>query len=82
MGKVPTCNAGDTGDMGSIPGLGRSPGGRHSNPLEYLAWRIPINRGTRRATVHGSHKELDMTEVTERSTAVQRGDFPGGTSGK
>ena len=31
-GKETTCNA---GDLGSIPGLGRSPGGEHGNPLQY-----------------------------------------------
>ena len=31
--KESTCNAGDTGDMGSIPGSGWSPGRRHGNPL-------------------------------------------------
>jgi len=36
-----TCTAGDTGDMGSIPGSGRSPGGGHGNSLQYFAWRIP-----------------------------------------
>ena len=33
VGKEPACNAGDAVDVGSIPGSGRSPGGRHSNPL-------------------------------------------------
>ena len=34
--------AGDVRDVGSIPGWGRSPGGGHGNPLEWiLAWRIP-----------------------------------------
>ena len=31
----------DIRDMSSIPGLGRSPGGGHGNPLQYLAWEIP-----------------------------------------
>ena len=35
----------NAGDLGSIPGLGRSPGGRDGNPLQYLAWRIPMDRG-------------------------------------
>ena len=36
------CNAGDTGDAGSIPGLGRSPGVGKGNPLSsLLAWKIP-----------------------------------------
>ena len=34
-------NAGDVRDMSSTPGSGRSPGGGHGNPLQYLAWRIP-----------------------------------------
>ena len=33
-GKESAYNAGAAGDMGSIPGLGKSPGGRHSNPLQ------------------------------------------------
>ena len=34
-------NARDIRDMGSIPRWGRSPGGKYSNPLSILAWRIP-----------------------------------------
>ena len=37
-GKAPACNA---GDLGSIPGSGRSPGEGDGNPLQYLAWKIP-----------------------------------------
>ena len=33
-GRESACNAGDAGDAGSIPGLGRSPGGGHGNPLQ------------------------------------------------
>ena len=33
QGKESACSAGDTGDMGSIPGSGRSPGGGNGNPL-------------------------------------------------
>ena len=40
-GKESVCNAGDTGDPGSIPGSGRSPGGGHGNPLQYSCLRIP-----------------------------------------
>ena len=39
--KNPPASAGDIRDAGSIPGLGRSPGGRHGSPLQYFAWRIP-----------------------------------------
>ena len=34
VGKESTCNAGDTGDAGSIPRVGRSPGGGYGNPLQ------------------------------------------------
>ena len=44
--EEPTCNAGDTGDLGSIPGTGRSPGGGCINSLQYSCLGNPINRGT------------------------------------
>ena len=39
--KESICNAGTIGDLGSIPGSGRSPGGGHGNPLQYSCLRIP-----------------------------------------
>ena len=39
------CNAGDTEDVCSIPELGRSPGGRNSNPLQYSYLENPMDRG-------------------------------------
>ena len=45
MLKNSSANAGDTGDMGSIPELGRSPGGGHSNPLQYSYLEKPMDRG-------------------------------------
>ena len=39
--KNPSANAGDPGDVGSIPGLGRSPGGGHGNPLQYSCLENP-----------------------------------------
>ena len=41
MGKEPACNAGDTTDTGLIPGLGRSPGEGHGNPLPYSCLENP-----------------------------------------
>ena len=41
MVKNLPANAGDAGDMGSTPGLGRSPGGRHENPLQYSCLENP-----------------------------------------
>ena len=47
------CNA---GDLGSIPGLGRSPGEGNGNPLQYSCLENPMDRGARQATVHGVTK--------------------------
>ena len=49
------------GDVGSIPGLGRSPGEGNANPLQYFCLRNPMDRGALWATVHGITKESDMT---------------------
>ena len=51
--KNPTANAGDTRDMGSIPGLGRSPGVGSGNPLQYSCLENPMDREAWWATVHG-----------------------------
>ena len=51
-GKESACNAGDTGDVGSIPGLGRSLGRGNDNPLQYSCLENPMDRGAWRATVH------------------------------
>ena len=42
----------DVRDAGSIPGLGRSPAGGHSNPLQYSCLENPMDRGAWQATVH------------------------------
>ena len=49
--KNPTANAGDTRDSGSIPGSGRSPGGRHLNPIQYSCLENSMDRGAWWATV-------------------------------
>ena len=45
-------NAGDIRDAGLIPESGRSPGGRHGNPLQYSCLGNLMDRGTWWATVH------------------------------
>ena len=58
--KKSSYSAGAEEDVGWIPGLGRSPGGGHSNPLQYSCLENPQGTGTWCATVH---KQLDTTEA-------------------
>ena len=51
--KESTCNV---GDLGLIPGLGRSPEGGHGNPLQYSYLENPMHRGAWWSTVHGVAK--------------------------
>ena len=55
-GKESAHNAGASGDAGSIPGWGRSPGGGHGNPLQYSCLENLMDRGARQAIVHGVAK--------------------------
>ena len=52
-GKDSACNV---GDPSSIPGLGRSPGGGHGNPLQCSCLENPLDRGAWKAIVHGVTK--------------------------
>ena len=53
MVENPSANA---GDVGSVPGLGRSPGEGNGNPLPYSYLEKPMDRGAWQATVHGVAK--------------------------
>ena len=46
--KNPPANVGDIREVGSVPGLGRSPGGGHATHSSILAWRIPWTEEPRR----------------------------------
>ena len=54
-GKESACNA---GDMGLIPGSGRSPGEGNGNPLQYSCQENPRDRRAWWATVHGGHRKV------------------------
>ena len=56
--KNPPANAGELRDASSIPGLGRSPGGGHGNPLQYSCLGNPMERRAWWATDHRVPKSL------------------------
>ena len=55
-GSEVKASAWNTGDLGSIPGLGRSPGEGNGNPLQYSCLENPMEGGAWQATVHGVAK--------------------------
>ena len=60
-------NAGDVRDVGSVPGLGRCPGGEYGNTLHYSCLENPRDRGAWWATLHGA-AQLEMTEETQHTS--------------
>ena len=56
MVKSLPASAGDTRDAGSIPGLGRSPGGGNGNPLQYSSQENPSDSRAWQAAVRGAAK--------------------------
>ena len=66
--KESTCNA---GDLGSIPGLGRSPGEGNGNPLQYSCLENLMDRGAWQATVHGVARVGHNLVTEERERRIQ-----------
>ena len=56
-------NVGSITDRGLIPGLGRYPGERHGNPLQYSCPEKPVDRGAWQAAVHGVTKRHDLNKL-------------------
>ena len=66
--KESTCNA---GDLGSIPGWGRSPGEGNGNPLQYFCLENPMDGGACWATVHGVVKSwTQLSDLTFNTLTV------------
>ena len=59
-GSVGKVSAGNAGGPGSIPGLGRSPGEGHHNPLQYSCLENPMDRAVWWATAHGGRKGREV----------------------
>ena len=70
MGKESTCNA---GDLGSIPELGRSPGGGHGNPLQYSCLENPHGQRSLAGYSPWGRKELDMIERLSTAQTLANG---------
>ena len=62
MVQNPPDTAGDARDVGLTPGLGRSPGGGHGNPLQYSCLKNPHGQRSLAGYRPWGHKELDMNE--------------------
>ena len=65
MVRNPPANAGDTGDAGLIPELGRSPGEGNGNPFQYSCLENPMDRGARWVIVHR------VAHTCTRKTGIQ-----------
>ena len=72
MVKNLPASAEDIRDMGSVPGLGRSPGEGQATHSSILAWGIPRTEGLVGYSPHG-RKESDKTEVTYLASIVSPG---------
>ena len=64
-GSEVKASACDAGDLGLIPGLGRSPGEGNGNPLQYSCLENPMERGTWWAIVHGVAKSWARLSIID-----------------
>ena len=76
VGKESACNA---GDLGSISGLGRSPGEGNGNPLKHSCLENPMDKGAWQATVYGvTRVGYDLvTELLTTNFSNQLGKYLG-----
>ena len=78
QGERIVCHAGDTGDMGSIPGSGRSPGERNGNSIQYPCLKNPVDGGAWQVTAQSVSKSRTLlskqhVEGTEASNSWPSG---------
>ena len=64
-------NIGDLRNVGSITGLGRSPGGGHGNPLQYSCLENPMDRGAWQAIVHRVANSQTQSKQQSTDTCTQ-----------
>ena len=76
--NYPPAKARDLRDTGSIPGLGRSTGGGHGNPLQYSCLEHLKDRGGWRATVHGVSQNPTWLKRLGKCTQIGHWEGTGG----
>ena len=81
MVKNLPANAGDIRTTGSIPVLGRSPGGGHGNPFQYSCLENPLDRRAWRATVHRVTKSQTQLKQLSTHVCTMSSQWPTGTKG-
>ena len=73
MVKNPPANAGDIREVGSIPELGRSPGGGHGNPLQYSCLENPMDRGAWRVTSEAAKNQTQLKRLSTYAETKKKG---------
>ena len=69
IGKESACQ--NAGDPGSIPGLGKSPGRRHGNPLQYSCLENPMDRRARGLVYRVAKSQTQLSNYTTTTTGHQ-----------
>ena len=81
MGKNPPANSGDAGNVGSIPGSGRFPGGGHGNPLQCSCLENSMDRGARGLQSTGLQKSWTrLKRLSMHARTELRFHMPSGTA--
>ena len=71
MGKESVCNAGDTEDSCSTPGLGRFPGGGNGNPLQDFCMENSMDRETWQVAVHNITKSQTLLDTWHKHVVAK-----------
>ena len=74
-GKEPACECRSHKDVGFNPGLGRSPGGRHGDPLQYSCLDNPHGQRSPATYSPWGYKESDKTEATQHSQEIHKRSY-------
>ena len=73
-GSEVKASASNVGNLGSIPGSGRSPGEGNGNPLQYSCLENPTERGAWQARVHGVTRVRTTTTINNKDLLYSTGN--------